>query len=186
MMDCKKALADAGGDKEKAVALLRERGLAEISKRRGREAREGLVDAYIHAGGRVGVLLEVNCETDFVARNEQFKQFVHDTAMQIAAGSPMVPLYISQEDVPQSVIEAERGIYMAAAEREGKPPQIAEKIARGKLEKFYANICLLEQPFIKDSDRTVRELLGELVGKIGENISIRRFTRYELGETVGE
>lgn len=185
MMDCKKALESSDGDVERAVGLLREWGLAELSKRKGREAKEGIVDSYIHAGGRIGVLLEVNCETDFVARNEEFRQFAHDVAMQVAAGSPMVAQYVSRENVPEAVVDAEKDIYRTAARNEGKPENVIEKIADGKMEKFYANVCLLEQPFIRDSDRKLGDLLAELVGKIGENISVRRFVRYELGETLG-
>jgi elongation factor Ts len=179
IMECKKALKDAGENTEKAIELLRKKGLAQLEKRSLREAKEGLIESYIHSGGRIGVLVEINCETDFVSRNREFKEFAHDVAMQIAASNPS---YVSREDVPEEVIKKEKEIYKETAKAEGKPEQIVEKIAEGKLEKFFSSLCLLEQPFIKDPDRTMKGLLGELAGKIGENISIRRFTRYQLGE----
>jgi elongation factor Ts len=181
MMDCKKALEEANGSIEQAIEILRKKGLAELAKKVGRAAKEGLVDAYIHPGGRIGVLLEVNCETDFVARNEDFKNFVHDVAMQIAAASP---LYVSREQVPEEVVKNEKEIYRAQAVQEGKPEQFLDKIVSGRLEKFYQAVCLLEQPFIKNQDITVQDYLGSVVAKIGENISIRRFTRYQLGEEL--
>jgi len=181
MMDCKKALEEANGSIEQAIEILRKKGLAELAKKAGRAAKEGLVDAYIHPGGRIGVLLEVNCETDFVARNEDFKNFVHDVAMQIAAASP---LYVSREQVPEEVVKNEKEIYRAQAVKEGKPEQFLDKIVSGRLEKFYQAVCLLEQPFIKNQDITVQDYLGSVVAKIGENISIRRFTRYQLGEEL--
>jgi len=181
MMDCKKALEEANGSIEQAIEILRKKGLAELAKKAGRAAKEGLVDAYIHPGGRIGVLLEVNCETDFVARNEDFKNFVHDVAMQIAAASP---LYVSREQVPEEVVKNEKEIYRAQAVQEGKPEQFLDKIVSGRLEKFYQAVCLLEQPFIKNQDITVQDYLGSVVAKIGENISIRRFTRYQLGEEL--
>ncbi|MBK5224964.1 MAG: translation elongation factor Ts [Thermoleophilia bacterium] len=179
MMDCKKALSECSGNREDAVKLLRTKGLADAAKRSGRAANEGLVDSYIHAGGKIGVLVEVNSETDFVARNDDFKAFVHDVAMHIAAAAPK---YISREDVPADVIEAELSIYKEQAKATGKPENILEKIATGKLDKYFEQICLLEQPFVKDDKLTVEQLLGELVGKIGENIGIRRFVRFELGK----
>lgn len=179
MMDCKKALSECSGNMEDAVKLLRTKGLADAAKRSGRAANEGLVDSYIHAGGKIGVLVEVNSETDFVARNDDFKAFVHDVAMHIAAAAPK---YISREDVPADVIEAELSIYKEQAKATGKPENILEKIATGKLDKYFEQICLLEQPFVKDDKLTVEQLLGELVGKIGENIGIRRFVRFELGK----
>ncbi|HHX73304.1 MAG TPA: translation elongation factor Ts [Firmicutes bacterium] len=179
MMDCKKALAEAGGDMNKAIELLREKGLAAAAKKAGRIAAEGIVDSYIHMGGRIGVLVEVNCETDFVARTDEFRAFVRDIAMQIAAANPQ---YLSREDVPQEVLEKEREILRTQAVNEGKPEKVVDKIVTGRLEKFFAENCLLEQAFIRDTDMTVSELLQEKVAKIGENISIRRFVRYEMGE----
>ena len=179
MMDCKKALAECSGDLNEAVKLLRTKGLADAAKRSGRATREGLVDSYIHAGGKIGVLVEVGCETDFVARNDNFKDFVHDVSMHIAAANP---LYISREDVPAEVTESELSIYKDQAISTGKPDNILEKIANGKLDKYYQQVCLLEQPFVKDDKLTIEQILGELVGKIGENISIKRFARFELGK----
>jgi elongation factor Ts len=179
MMDCKKALVEADGDMDKAIEILREKGIATAEKKSGRVAAEGIVTSYIHGDGRIGVLLEVNIETDFAAKNEDFRQFAKDVAMQIAA---MKPLYISREDVPKSVMEKEKAILKAQAINEGKPEKIAEKIVEGRLDKFYKQICLTEQDFIKDTDKTVGDLTTELVAKIGENIKIRRFTRYEMGE----
>lgn len=179
MMDCKKALSECEGSMEEAVKLLRTKGLADAAKRSGRAANEGLVDSYIHMGGKIGVLVEVNSETDFVARNEDFKTFVHDIAMHIAAAAPK---YISREDVPADVVEAEMAIYKDQARATGKPDNILEKIAAGKLDKYYEQVCLLEQPFVRDDKLTIEQLLGEIVGKIGENIGIRRFVRFELGK----
>ncbi|MHB9112429.1 MAG: translation elongation factor Ts [Thermoleophilia bacterium] len=179
MMDCKKALSECEGNLEEAVKLLRTKGLADAAKRSGRAANEGLVDSYIHMGGKIGVLVEVNSETDFVARNEDFKTFVHDIAMHIAAAAPK---YISREDVPAEVVDAEMAIYKEQARTTGKPDNILEKIATGKLDKYYEQVCLLEQPFVRDDKLTIEQLLGELVGKIGENIGIRRFVRFELGK----
>jgi len=179
MMDCKKALIDAQGDAEKAVELLRERGLSKAAKKAGRLASEGIVDAYIHGGGRIGVLVEVNIETDFAAKNEEFRSFVKDIAMQIAA---MNPLYVKREDVPAEVIEMEKEILKAQAINEGKPEHIAEKMVAGRIEKYFNEVCLLEQPFIKDNDKTVEDVLKEKIALIGENISIRRFARFEMGE----
>ncbi|MBI5870437.1 MAG: translation elongation factor Ts [Actinobacteria bacterium] len=179
MMDCKKALAECEGNHEEAVKLLRTKGLADAAKRSGRAANEGLVDSYIHMGGKIGVLVEVNSETDFVAMNDDFKTFVHDIAMHIAAAAPK---YISREDVPADVVEAEMAIYKDQARATGKPDNILEKIAAGKLDKYYEQVCLLEQPFVRDDKLTIEQLLGEIVGKIGENIGIRRFVRFELGK----
>ena len=179
MMDCKKALVETGGDTEKAVALLREKGLAKAAKRAGRTASQGVVDSYIHLGGKVGVLVEVNCETDFVARNEEFKSFVRDICLQVAATNPA---YLSREDVPQGELDKEKEILKNQALNEGKPEKIVEKIVTGKLEKYFEENCLLEQAFIKDPDIKVSDLLSDLIAKIGENIVIRRYMRYEMGE----
>ncbi|MBN2058719.1 MAG: translation elongation factor Ts [Candidatus Saganbacteria bacterium] len=179
MMDCKKVLKETGGNMDKAVDLLREKGLAAASKRAGRVAAQGLIDAYIHIGGKIGVLVEVNCESDFVARNIEFQAFVKDIAMQIAASNPQ---FVKREEVPANIIEHEKGILVAQAKQEGKPEKAVEKIVAGRLDKFYAEICLMEQPFIKDPKKTISDLLAELVAKIGENIVVRRFTRYQLGE----
>ncbi len=179
MLDCKKALEETGGDIEAAVELLRKKGIAKAAKKAGRETKEGLIHSYIHAGGRIGVLLELNCETDFVARNELFKELANELAMQIAA---MRPKWVKREDVPKEIIEKEGEIAREAALAEGKPEHIAEKIAEGKLEKFFKEVCLLEQPYIKDDKKTIEELIKEYIAKLGENIQIRRFCRYELGE----
>ncbi|PYI50399.1 translation elongation factor Ts [Paenibacillus flagellatus] len=179
MLDCKKALEEANGDLTKASEILREKGLAAAAKRGDRIATEGIVEAYIHAGGRIGVLVEVNCETDFVAQNVSFKEFVRDIAMQIAATNP---LYIGREEVPQEALDKEREILRNQALNEGKPAHIVDKMVEGRLSKYYEENCLLEQAFIKDPDKTISVLLNEKVAAIGEKISIRRFTRYELGE----
>ena len=179
ILDCKKALEETGGNLEEAVELLRKKGIAKAAKKAGRETKEGLIHAYIHAGGRVGVLLELNCETDFVARNELFKELANEIALQIAA---MKPKYVSREDIPKEVIEKEGEIIREAALAEGKPPHIAEKIAEGRLEKFFKEVCLLEQPYIRDDKKTIEELIKEYIAKIGENIKVSRFCRYEIGE----
>ena len=179
MMDCKKALANSDGSMEKAIDLLREKGLAAAAKKAGRVASEGIVDSYIHGGGRVGVLVEVNCETDFVARNEDFRAFVHDVALQIAA---LKPQYVSKDEVPAEMLEHERQILRTQAMNEGKPAHIVEKMVEGRLEKFYKEVCLLEQPFVKDQDTTLGKIQSELMAKIGEKIAVRRFVRYEMGE----
>ncbi|MCX7759925.1 MAG: translation elongation factor Ts [Hydrogenothermaceae bacterium] len=179
MLECKAALEEANGDLEQAVEILRKKGVAKAAKKAGRETKEGLIHSYIHAGGRIGVLLELNCETDFVARNELFKELANEIALQIAA---MKPQYVKREDIPREVVEKEGEIAREAAIAEGKPAHIAEKIAEGKLEKFYKEVCLYEQPFIKDDKKTVEELIKEYIAKIGENIQVRRFCRYELGE----
>jgi elongation factor Ts len=180
-MDCKKALQETQGDMDKAVDYLREKGLAAAAKKAGRIAAEGLVDAYIHLGGRVGVLIEVNCETDFVAKTDAFKQFVKDMAMQVAASKPS---YVSRDEVPEAVLEREKNIYRAAALNEGKPEKIVDRIVEGRMERFFKEVCLLEQPYIKDPDKTVQELLQEMISQIGENIAIRRFARFERGEGI--
>lgn len=179
MMDCKKALNETGGDLEKAIDYLREKGLAAAAKKAGRIAAEGTVTAYIHGGGRVGVLLEVNCETDFVAKTDEFQAFAKDIAMQIAAAKPE---YVRREEVPAEVIEHEKQILRAQALNEGKPEKIVDKMVEGRVEKFYKETCLMEQPFVKNPDQTIEELVKEKIAKIGENISIRRFVRYEMGE----
>jgi elongation factor Ts len=179
LMDCKKALTETGGDHEKAVDYLRKKGLAAASKKAGRAATEGLVGSYIHAGGKIGVLVEVNCETDFVAKNEGFQTFVKDIAMHIAAASP---LYVRREEVDPAVLEREKDIYRAKAKESGKPDNIVEKIIEGQVNKFYADICLLEQAYVKDPDKTVQTYLNETIATIGENISIRRFAKFNLGE----
>jgi elongation factor Ts len=181
MMDCKKALIATNGDMEKAIDELRTKGLAKAAKKAGRIASEGVVASYIHGGGRIGVLVEVNCETDFVAKTDQFQQLVHDIAMQIAAAKPE---YVSRTDVPDNEIEREKAVLRAQALEEGKPEKIIEKMVEGRIEKYYKENCLLEQAFIKDPDITVEQLIHESVAKIGENINIRRFARYEVGEGI--
>jgi elongation factor Ts len=179
MMDCKKALAATGGDKEKAMDELRKQGLASAQKRSSRATKEGSIDSYIHAGGKIGVLVEVGVETDFVARSDPFREFTHDVAMHVAAASPR---WITRDEVPAEVVEREKAIY--AEQVKGKPENVLEKIVTGKLEKFFAETCLMEQAFIKDPDRTVEQLRTDLVGVIGENVEVRRFARYQLGETT--
>lgn len=179
IMDCKKALAEAGGDVEKAVDYLRRKGLAAAAKKIGRVAAEGLVGAYIHAGGKIGVLVELNCETDFVARTAEFQALLKDIAMQIAAANPR---YIRPEDVPPDELEREREIYRRQAADSGKPEKVIGKIVEGKVERFYSEVCLLEQAFIKDPDRKVEGLVKDAVAKLQENIQVRRFARYHLGE----
>jgi elongation factor Ts len=181
MMDCKKALVETNGDIEKAIEYLREKGIATAAKKSGRIASQGIVDSYIHMGGKIGVLLEVNCETDFVARGDMFKEFVHNVALQIAAAKP---LYIRKEDVPQSVLEKEKEILRAQAlnEPKPKPMPIIEKMVEGRIQKFYQDNCLLEQIYVKDNTRTIKDLLNETISAIGEKIDIRRFVRYEMGE----
>ncbi|KYH32137.1 translation elongation factor Ts [Neomoorella mulderi] len=181
MMDCKKALEESGGDMEQAIEYLRKKGLATAAKRAGKIASEGLVHAYIHGGGRIGVLIEVNCETDFVAKTEAFQDLVHNLAMQVAASRPE---YVAREDVPEEVLAKEKEILRAQALNEGKPEKVIDKIVAGRLEKFFQDNCLLEQPFIKDMDRTVQDLINEAVAKLGEKIVIRRFVRYEVGEGI--
>lgn len=178
MMDCRNALKECDGDIDKAIDYLREKGLSKAAKKSSRIAAEGVVESYVH-GGRIGVLVEVNTETDFAAKNEDFKAFVKDVAMQVAASSP---LYVSREEVPQELIEHEKEVLTQQAVNEGKPANIAEKMVEGRIEKYYKEICLLDQPFIKDPDKSVQDLLTELITQIGENIKIRRFTRYAVGE----
>ncbi|HOA15953.1 MAG TPA: translation elongation factor Ts [Bacillota bacterium] len=183
MMDCKRALIECGGNMEKAAQFLREKGLARAEKRSGRATSEGMVDSYIHMGGRIGVLVEVNCETDFVAKNDQFKTLVKEIAMQIAAQKP---LYVKREEIPASVIEAEKEIYRHQAANEGKKPEFAEKIAEGRLEKYFKETCLVDQPYIRDQAKTVADVIKETAAVLGENIQVRRFARFERGEETPE
>ena len=178
MMDCKKALQDTDGDMDKALDLLRQKGLAKAMKRAGRAATEGMVHAYIHGNGRLGVLVEVNCETDFAAKSEDFVEFTKNVAMHIAASNP---LGIQPEDIPAEVIERERAIYMAQAQESGKPENILEKMVDGKMRKFYEEVVLMQQKYVKDQDKTVQDYLNELIAKVGEKIMVRRFTRFQLG-----
>ena len=178
VMDCKKALNETKGDVEAAIEYLRKKGIASAGKRVGRETKEGLIQTYIHPGSRLGVMVEINCETDFVAKTPDFQDFTKNIAMQIAATNPRV---IQREELSQDVIDHEMSIYQSQVESQNKPAEIAKKIALGKMEKFYQEVCLLEQSYIKDPNKTIEELLKELIGKIGENISIRRFARFELG-----
>jgi elongation factor Ts len=179
MMDCKRALVEAGGDLEKAEEILRKKGIASASKKAARSAKEGIVASYIHLQGKVGVLVEVNCETDFVAKNETFRDFVKDITLHIAAAHP---LYVTREQVPAAEVEKERGIYREQVK--GKPANVIEKIVEGKLDKYYASVCLLDQAFIKDPDQTIRELVSSKIAQLGENLVIKRFTRYVVGEEV--
>ncbi len=181
MMDCKNALSESNGDVEKAIDILREKGLAAAAKKSGRIAAEGIVEAYIHGGGRIGVLVEINCETDFVAKTPEYKDFCRDIAMQIAASSPE---YVRREEVPEEVLERERNIARVQALNEGKPEKIVEKIVEGRLEKYYKLVCLVEQEYIKDNDKTVQDYVNDQIAKIGENISIRRFARFHVGEGI--
>jgi elongation factor Ts len=182
-MDCKKALVESQGDFEKAVDYLRKKGLSSAAKKAGRTANQGAVSSYIHGGGKIGVLVEVNCETDFVARNEQFQGFVRDVAMHIAAASPQ---FVRPEDVPANLVEKEKEIFLAQLKQDpknaNKPPQVLEKIIEGKIKKFFDETCLVNQAFVKDPDKTITQLTTEMVAKIGENINIRRFARFNLGE----
>ena len=180
MMDCKIALTESKGDMELAIEYLRKKGAAVAAKRADRETNQGVVEAYIHAGGRIGALVELNCETDFVAKTPGFKQLAHDIAMQVAA---MTPQYVSREQIPQAVIEKELEIYKVQAQNEGKPAQFAEKISQGRLEKFYQETVLIEQSFIKDSGKTIKDIIDEETAKVGEKITVRRFLRYHLGES---
>ena len=183
MMDCKKALTETDGNVDKAIDFLREKGLAAAAKKAGRIAAEGIVDSYIHGNGRIGVLVEVNIETDFAAANDKFKAFVKDIAMQIAAAKPE---YVSREEVPGGTLEKEMEILKAQARNEGKPEKIIEKMVEGRIEKFYKEICLLDQPWIKDPDKTIKQLVTEQIAAIGENINIRRFVRFERGEGLAK
>ncbi len=182
MMDCKKALTEADGNEEKAIDILREKGLAAAARRSGRAANQGIVDSYIHMGGKIGVLVEVNCETDFVARNDEFREFVRNICLQVAATNPG---YLRKEDVPDYILDKERQIIKAQALNEGKPEKVIDKIVEGRLEKYYRENCLLEQAFVKDTDQSINDLLAGMIAKIGENIVIRRFTRFEIGEGLG-
>lgn len=181
MMDCKAALAETGGDMDKAVDLLRKKGLAAAAKKAGRVAAEGVVGSYIHAGGKIGVLVEVNCETDFVARTEAFQDLVKDIAMHIAAADPR---FVRREEVTADVLERERAIYSEQAAASGKPANVVAKIVEGKIDKFFGEACLLEQPFVKNPDQTVGQMVTDAVAKIGENIQVRRFARFKLGEGI--
>lgn len=179
MMDCKNALVECDGDMDKAVDYLREKGIAKAAKKAGRIAAEGIVDSYIHMGGRVGVLLEVNCETDFVANGDMFRTLVHDIALQIAAANPQ---YISKEEVPEEVLEKEKSILRAQALEEGKPEKIVDKMVEGRIKTFYEDNCLLNQKYVKDPSKTIEQVIIEATAQIGEKISVRRFVRYEMGE----
>lgn len=179
ILDCQKALQDTGNDVEKAIDLLRQKGLAAAQKKAGRETKEGIISSYIHSGSKIGILIEVNCETDFVARNEEFQAFVKEVALQIAASHP---LYVKREDIPENLIEREKNIYLAQVKESGKPEAAWEKIIKGKLEKYYQEQCLLEQAFIKDPSVTIQDLLSQKIAKLGENLTISRFTRYQLGQ----
>ncbi len=181
IMDCKKALEDAEGNLEKAIDHLRKKGLAKAAKKLGRVAKEGVVGSYIHAGGRIGVLVEVNCETDFVARTAEFQDLVKDTAMQVAAANP---LYLDRNTVPVEALEKERQILRAQAAESGKPEKVIDRIVEGRIDKFFSEVCLLDQPFIRDPAMTVQDLLNAAISRIGENITVRRFVRYQLGETL--
>ena len=181
IIDCKTALSQSGGDIEKAIDYLRKKGLATAAKKSGRVAAEGTVNSYIHAGGKIGVLIEVNCETDFVGRTEEFQSLVRDLAMHVAATSPQ---FVRREEVPKEVMEKERDIYRAQAREMKKPENMLEKIVDGKMEKFYAEACLLEQPFVRDPEKKVQTVLQEAIAKIGENITVRRFARFQLGEGI--
>ncbi len=181
MMDCKKALEACGGDFDKAVEYLRKKGIEVANKRSGRQASQGMVSSYIHLGGKVGVLVEVNCESDFVAKSEHFTTFVKDVSMHIAASSPD---WVSREEVPQDVLDKEKEILKEQALKSGKPEKVVEKIIEGRITKFYSEHCLLDQPFVKDTDKTVKQLLDELMAKTGEKCLVRRFTRYQLGEEI--
>ncbi len=183
MMDCKKALTEAEGNEEKAVDILREKGLAAAARRSGRAANQGVIDSYIHMGGKIGVLLEVNCETDFVARNEEFRGFVRNLCLQVAATNPS---YLNKDEVPDTILDKERQIIKAQALNEGKPEKVIDRIIEGRLEKYYRDNCLLQQVFVKDEDQTISDLLTSMIAKIGENIVIRRFTRFEIGEGLDD
>ncbi len=181
VLDCRKALEANDGDMEKATTYLREKGLAAAAKKAGRQASEGLVEAYVHPGNRVAVLLELNCETDFVARTADFRALAHDLALHIAFAAPR---YLTRADVPQAVVESERAIYRTQAIEEGKPEHVVDRIVEGRLEKFYQQTCLMEQPFVKDETRTVQDQINDAVAKLGENIVLSRFTRYQVGESL--
>ena len=179
MMDCKRALQEADGDMDKAIDNLRKKGLQKVEKKAGRQTKEGIIQSYIHPGSRLGVLVEINCETDFVARTEEFQTFAKDIAMQIAAAKPIV---VTREEVPSDFVDKEKEIYQAQAIEQGKPEKILDRFISGKLEKYYQDNCLLEQSFVKDPNKTIKDLLNEKIAKLGENMLIRRFTRFQLGE----
>jgi elongation factor Ts len=181
VLDCRKALEAHEGDLERAVAYLKEKGLAAVAEKSEREASEGMIEAYIHPGNRVAVMLELNCETDFVARTDDFKNLAHDLALHIAFAAPC---YTTREQVPQQVIESEKAAYRTQALEEGKPENIVDRIVEGKLDKFYKQACILEQPFVKDEDKAIQDLINDAIAKLGENIILRRFARYELGEDL--
>ena len=183
MMDCKKALVECGGNEEKAIAYLREKGLAKAAKKAGRATSQGIIGSYIHNNGKLGVMIELKCETDFVAKNEKFQAFAKDLAMQVAAANPVC---VTPEQVPADLLAKEREIYKNQAMQEGKPEAIAEKIVDGRIKKFYSEVCLLEQPFIKDDKKTIKDLLNELIAVLGENMQIGRFSRLVLGEGAEE
>lgn len=178
IMDCKKALAETNGDQDKAIEWLRKKGIAKAEKRKSRATNEGIVEAYIHPGNRLGVVIEVNCETDFVAKTDDFKKFVRDMAMQVAAANPLV---VNREELPQQIIDAEKEVYRNQAINEKKPEKIIDRYVEGKLQKYYQEVCLMEQNYIKDPSKTVRDLMTALIAKTGENISIQRFSRFQLG-----
>ena len=181
IMDCKRALKETEGDLDKAVDFLRKKGLAAAAKKVGRASTEGIIASYIHPGGKIGVMVEINCETDFVAKTDDFQEFAKNITMHIAAAHP---LYLTKEDVPKAVQDKEREIYRSQAEDSGKPEKVIDRIVDGKLGKYYSEVCLMEQLYVKDTDITIRELVDRMIAKIGENISIRRFTRYQLSENI--
>jgi len=183
MMNCKKALVESNGDIEKAVIYLREKNLVTVSKKVGRTTTEGVISSYIHPGSKLGVMLELNCETDFVAQNDDFRELSKNIVMHIAA---LNPLYITREDVNPEIIEKEREIYLTQAKNSGKPEKIWDKIVAGRMEKFFSEVCLMEQAYIKDDNLTIRDLINELIAKLGENIAVRRFLRYQLGEELNQ
>jgi len=180
MMDCKKALQETDGDLEKAVDYLRKSGALKAAKREGRATSEGRIGSYIHMGGKIGVMLELKCESDFVAKTERFNELLKDLCMQVAASSPQ---WIAPEEVPEEVVNKEKEIYMTQARDQGKPEKILEKIAEGRLQKFYSEVCLLEQPFVKDTDKTVKQLISETIAQLGENMTVNRFVRFQLGQS---
>jgi len=182
-MDCKTALRESSGDLDGAVRYLRERGLAAAAKKAGRATAEGVIGSYIHAGGKIGVIIEVNCETDFVARTDDFQGFVRNLAMQVAAARP---LYVSREEIPAEEIERERAIYAAQAAQSGKPPQVIAKMVEGKVDKYAAEVCLLDQDYVKEPGKAIRQVVADAIGKLGENISVRRFMRFQLGEGIDQ
>ncbi len=179
MMDCKKALVEAGGDMEKAMTILREKGISKAATKAGRATKEGVIGCYVHPGDKLAVLVEINCETDFVARTDQYRELARNLAMHVAAANPLV---VRREELPQEQIVAEQEIYRTQALNEGKPEKIVDKIVDGKIDKYYAEVCLMEQAYVKDPDKTINDLINETIAKIGENMSIRRFVRFRLGE----